>query len=544
MIICAANQAGKMYGAHWVFQQINFEVHDSERIGLVGANGSGKTTLFKLLAGVESPDHGEIHRRKGANVGYLVQIPDYSEDMTVEEVIRQPFEHLLKMEEQLQACAASMAEVGGPDENELKRLFDRYNTLQEQFERQGGYLIEANIAKVTAGLGIDDAMMAKPFATLSGGEKTKIGLATVLLQEPDLLLLDEPTNHLDLMAIEWLEEFLQKYKGTVMIISHDRYFLDRATTKIFDLEDGELTTYYGNYSNFVKEKEARLLAEFHAYQEQQKKIKKMKETIKRLREWANRANPPNDGLHRRASSMEKALNRIEKLRRPVIDRKKIGLSFEMEKRSGRDVIALQGVAKSFGERNLLRGVNLLIRFKEKAAIVGENGTGKSTIMKFIQGQLHPDRGMVAVGNGVKVGYLSQLGLEGYDQQTVLTAFRDQVSVTEGEARYLLARFLFYGSAVFRKVADLSGGERMRLRLAQLMYQDVNLLLLDEPTNHLDIDSREVFEEALADFPGTIFAISHDRYFLNKLFDKIYWLEHGTLTLYEGNYDWARERRQS
>lgn len=542
MIVCAANQVGKMYGAHWVFKQINLEVHDGERIGLVGANGSGKTTLFKLLAGVESPDQGEIHRRKGVKVGYLVQIPDNPEGLTVEQVLRQPFAHLVKMDEQLHVLAANMSEVGNADENALQRIFDRYNTLQEQFERQGGYLMDANIAKVAAGLKIDDVMMTKPFTTLSGGEKTKVGLATVLLQEPDLLLLDEPTNHLDLTAIEWLEDFVQKYKGTVMIVSHDRYFLDRVTTKIVDLEDGELSTYHGNYSSFVKEKEARLLAEFQAYQEQQKKIKKMKETIKRLREWANRANPPNDGLHRRASSMEKALDRIEKIKRPLIDQKKIGLSFEMEQRSGRDVIALQDVTKSFGERTLLSDVNMLIRFKEKAAIVGANGTGKSTIMKLIQGQSDPDRGTVAVGNGVKAGYLSQQGLEGYDGQDVLAAFRDQVTVTEGEARHLLARFLFYGAAVFRNVTDLSGGERMRLRLAQLMHQDVNLLLLDEPTNHLDIDSREVLEEALAEFPGTILAISHDRYFLNKLFHKIYWLEDGTLTLYEGNYDWAKGRR--
>jgi len=306
----------------------------------------------------------------------------------------------------------------------------------------------------------------------------------MLLQKPDLLLLDEPTNHLDLFAVEWLEQFLKEYNGTVMVISHDRYFLDEVVTKIFDLEDGEIHVYHTNYSRFVEEKEERLLQEFQAYQEQQKKIKKMKEAIKRLREWANQANPPNEGLHKRARSMERALERMEKLKKPILERKQMGLQFEGQERSGKDVVVMKEVSKGFAEHLLFNEANLHVRFQERAAIVGRNGTGKTTLLKLLLEQIEPDAGEIRIGSSVKIGYLSQHAY-GNRKSNVLEAFREYVAVTEGEARHILAKFLFYGPAVFKKVTQLSGGEKMRLRLAQLMYQDINFLILDEPTNGLD-----------------------------------------------------------
>ena len=360
-----------------------------------------------------------------------------------------------------------------------------------------------------------------------------------MLRNPDLLLLDEPTNHLDIMAAEWLAEFLSSYEGTVVIISHDRYFIDEAATKILDMEDGEIELYHANYSGFLKEKEEKLLREFQAYEEQQKKIKKMKEAIKRLRDWANRSNPPSSALHKRATNMERALARMEKLDRPILNRKKMNFELETGARSGKDVLVIKDARKSFGSRELFSGVNLQLKYQDRAAIVGENGSGKTTLLKFIQGELAPDQGEARLGSNVKIGYLSQHMELSSKDGTVLDAFRSEVVMNEGEARNVLAGFLFYGPAVFKKVSQLSGGERMRLRLAQLMHQDLNFLILDEPTNHLDIDSREVLEEALDGFEGTLLAVSHDRFFLNKLFNKIYWLESGELTEIEGNYDRAR-----
>lgn len=544
MIICALNKVGKMYGAHWVYEDISLEIHEGERIGVVGTNGSGKTTLIKLIAGVESIDKGELHIRKGSRIGYLEQIPHVSDGYTVRQVLELPFAELRAIEIRMKELEQEMGLLGDHDADQLSRTLNEYSRLQNEFENRGGYEIDARINEICQGLQIHNEMQQMSFADLSGGEKTKVKLATILMLERDVLLLDEPTNHLDLLAIEWLEEYLRSYKGTVVIVSHDRYFLDRVVNKIIDIDLGECHTYYGNYSQYVMEKEERLLAEFQDYQEQQKKIKKMEETIKRLREWANRANPPNAGLHRRANSMQKALDRINRLKRPVLERKKIGLSFDMEERSGKDVVQLVQVNKSFGDRTLFQKLDFLLRYRDRVAIVGGNGMGKSTLIKMIMEQVDPDRGIVKIGSNVKIGYLSQTGIDAHGDLTVIEVFRDLVSVTEGEARHLLARFLFYGAAVYRKIKDLSGGERMRLRLAQLMNQEMNLLLLDEPTNHLDIDSREVLEEALADFDGTILAVSHDRYFLNKLFPITYWLESGTLTRYEGSFQYTSELRKN
>ncbi|HDR4539863.1 TPA: ABC-F type ribosomal protection protein [Bacillus cereus] len=537
MTICSVNNVTKSFGGNIIFENISLEIKNGERVGLVGRNGSGKTTIFGLLTGMESLDAGAIHMKKGTRIGHVAQIPRFDEVLTVYDVLSSAFKVEKELEKEMHALEKNMAEE--QEQSSLQKLMERYGVIQEKFAFLGGYEIEANIMKVANGLQVTD-LFSRVFTELSGGEQTKVSLAYMLLQKPDLLLLDEPTNHLDLFAVEWLEQFLKEYTGTVMVISHDRYFLDEVVTKIFDLEDGEIHVYHTNYSQFVEEKEERLLQEFQAYQEQQKKIKKMKEAIKRLREWANQANPPNEGLHKRARNMERALERIEKLKRPILERKQMGLQFEGQERSGKDVVVMKEVSKGFAGRPLFEQANLHVRFQERAAIVGRNGTGKTTLLKLLLEEINPDVGEIRIGSSVKIGYLSQ-HTYGNLKSNVLEAFREYVAVTEGEARHILAKFLFYGPAVFKKVTQLSGGEKMRLRLAQLMYQDINFLILDEPTNHLDIESREVLEEALEQYNGTILAVSHDRYFLNKLFEKTYWIDECKLFEFAGNYAWARQK---
>ncbi|AJH52374.1 ABC-F type ribosomal protection protein [Bacillus anthracis] len=537
MTICSVNNVTKSFGGNIIFENISLEIKNGERVGLVGRNGSGKTTIFQLLTGMESLDAGAIHMKKGTRIGHVAQIPKFDESMTVYEVLSSAFKIEKELEREMRTLEKDMAEE--QESSVLQKLMERYGIIQEKFAFLGGYEIEANIMKVANGLQVTE-LFPRSFLELSGGEQTKVSLAYMLLQKPDLLLLDEPTNHLDLFAVEWLEQFLKEYNGTVMVISHDRYFLDEVVTKIFDLEDGEIHVYHTNYSRFVEEKEERLLQEFQAYQEQQKKIKKMKEAIKRLREWANQANPPNEGLHKRARSMERALERMQKLKKPILERKQIGLQFEGQDRSGKDVVVIKEVSKGFADHPLFNEVNLHVRFQERAAIVGRNGTGKTTLLKLLLEEIEPDAGEIRIGSSVKIGYLSQHAY-GNMKSDVLEAFREYVAVTEGEARHILAKFLFYGPAVFKKVTQLSGGEKMRLRLAQLMYQDINFLILDEPTNHLDIESREVLEEALEQYNGTILAVSHDRYFLNKLFEKTYWIDEHKLFEFAGNYAWARQK---
>ncbi|MCU4991412.1 ABC-F type ribosomal protection protein [Bacillus cereus] len=537
MTICSVNNITKSFGGNIIFENISLEIKNGERVGLVGRNGSGKTTIFQLLTGMESLDTGAIHMKKGTRIGHVAQIPKFDEGMTVYDVLNSAFKTEKELEREMRALEKNMEEELEP--SALQKLMERYGVIQEKFAFLGGYEIEANIMKVANGLQVTE-LFPRTFLELSGGEQTKVSLAYMLLQKPDLLLLDEPTNHLDLFAVEWLEKFLKEYNGTVMVISHDRYFLDEVVTKIFDLEDGEIHVYHTNYSRFVEEKEERLLHEFQAYQEQQKKIKKMKEAIKRLREWANQANPPNEGLHKRARSMERALERMEKLKKPILERKQMGLQFEGQERSGKDVVVMKEVSKGFADHPLFNEANLHVRFQERAAIVGRNGTGKTTLLKLLLEEMEPDAGEIRIGSSVKIGYLSQHAY-GNVKSNVLEAFREYVAVTEGEARHILAKFLFYGPAVFKKVTQLSGGEKMRLRLAQLMYQDINFLILDEPTNHLDIESREVLEEALEQYNGTILAVSHDRYFLNKLFEKTYWIDEHKLFEFAGNYAWARQK---
>ena len=534
-MICTIQEVSKMLGGNTIFENLSLSIKTGDKLGIVGRNGSGKTTLLTLITGLEMPDEGKIHFKKGTKIGYLAQIPLFSKEVSGIDVLNSAFEELIELQTKMKELEGKLSTE---DPKELEKLLQVYGEIQEEFTNRNGYAIDSEINKVIEGLQLS-SFVHQSFTTLSGGEQTKIMLGKLLLTKPDLLLLDEPTNHLDLFAVEWLEQYLVSYSGTVVIISHDRYFLDQVVSKVADLEDGEIKLYHGNYSSFIIEKEDALMREFQQYEEQQKKIKKMKEAIKRLKIWANEAVPPNAGLHRQARNMERALERMEKVRKPLIDPKKMSLSFEAAPRSGKEVIIMEQVSKKYGQKVLLKDANLHVYWKERVAIVGRNGTGKSTILKALLQELSVDTGSVRLGSNVRVGFLSQHFEINNPKEKLIDAFRSEVNVLEGDARHILAKFMFYGPDVFKRVGDLSGGERMRLRLAQLMHQDINLLMLDEPTNHLDIDSREVLEDALDDFQGTILAVSHDRYFLNKLFPRTAWLDQGQLTTFEGPYKWAR-----
>ncbi|MFG6495139.1 ABC-F family ATP-binding cassette domain-containing protein [Fictibacillus sp. UD] len=536
MIVCTVQHVKKMYGGNEILKNISLEIHEQDRVGVVGQNGSGKTTLFKLLSNLDHPDSGSIFIKKDAEIGYLAQLPAHDENMTVIDVISSTFREIKEIEDQIQKVNISLSDP--KQSHHLEKNLNKLYLLQEKFEDLGGYSIESKINGVLTGLGLAH-FSNNPFYQLSGGEQTKVGLACLLLKEPELLLLDEPTNHLDIETMNWLENYLQKYKGAVIIISHDRYFLDKVTGKTIDIEDGECTIYYHSYSGFVKEKENNLLLEFEKYQEEQKKVKKIKESIKQLREWGARSG--NEKFFRRARSMEKALVRIQNMKRPKLERKKAAFEFSLNKRSGQDVALIEQVSKSVDGRTILNNIDLQIRFGEKIALVGKNGSGKTTLIHALQSN-DLCSGKVKLGSSVSIGYLSQKGLTADPKQTVLDIFRDKVAMEEGEARHHLAKFLFYGASVYKKACDLSGGERTRLRLAQLVYEGFNFLILDEPTNHLDIDSREALEAALEEFEGTILSVSHDRYFINKLFERTLWLEQGILDSYNGCFDYALEKR--
>ncbi|HDX9703234.1 ABC-F family ATP-binding cassette domain-containing protein [Bacillus thuringiensis] len=542
MLLCSGKEINKAYAGSVVLRNLSFDVYEADCIGVVGRNGSGKTTFLKLLAGIEKPDSGSLHWRKDRKIGYLAQIPMYSNTVTGLDVLKMAFKELLDMEQEMRNIENQMGNEG--NEANLAKLMERYGSLQDQFVLNNGYEMDSNIESVATGLQIMD-LLPKPFNFLSGGEKTKICLGLLLLEKPDILLLDEPTNHLDLEAVDWLTAYIKNYPGAAIVISHDRYFLDEISTKIFDIEDGELIIYHTNFSKYVLEKEENLLREFENYKIQQQKIKKMKQTIKTLKEWANRANPPNANMHRRARSMERALEKIEKVERPVLNRKKMKLQLESSERSGNDIVIVEDVDKWIMENQLFEKVNMHIRYQDRTVLLGRNGTGKSTLLKMIMNKIEIDKGNISVGGSVKIGYISQDIFTSVEKnETVIGTFREEVSMTEGDARKVLASFLFYGDSVYKPISKLSGGELMRLRIAQLMHQDTNFLVLDEPTNHLDIESRELLEEALEKFDGTILAVSHDRYFINKLFNKIYWIEDRKLAFFYGNYELARNKMQN
>lgn len=535
MNILNASNISKSYVEETLFDNIKVTLNSGDTVGLVGRNGEGKTTLLRLLAGLEKPSEGIISWKKNVRIGYLNQIPDYENDTSVYKCLKSVFQELNAISEQLETIENKMAE----DIESITTQMSRYGELQTYYEENGGYEIDAKIRKVTYGLNIDH-LLDTEWGNLSGGERTKVGLAQMLIKSTDLLLLDEPTNHLDIKSIEWLANYIENFDGATVIVSHDRYFLDETVDQIIEIDQKMLHIYNGNYSNFVEEREKRLLVEFEAYKTQQKKIKKMKESIKQLRTWASQAKPPNAAMYRRAKSMEKALNRIERLEKPTLDSKKMNMKLEEGKRVSNRVIEMENVAKGY-DYLLFENVNMLVRRGEHVAIIGDNGTGKSTLLKIILGLTSVDAGAIKTANNLKIGYLSQHEFESDNDDTLLNTIRGKVNVTEGEARHILANFMFYGKDVFKKVKDLSGGEKIRLRWAQIVNTDYNLLVLDEPTNHLDIDAKETIEDALLDFEGSIITVSHDRYFLNKLFNTTYLLKNKTLEKFEGNYNYIKEK---
>ncbi|EGQ3635535.1 TPA: ABC-F family ATP-binding cassette domain-containing protein [Staphylococcus pseudintermedius] len=536
MNILNASNVSKSYLDELLFDNIKLTINTGDIIGLVGRNGEGKTTLLKVLSGVESPTTGDVSWKKGLEISYLEQSPHYEDDKTIYQCLKSVFTELNAISDKLRKLESKMSE---PTED-IDSVISYYGELQSYFEERGGYEIDSQIRKVVHGLNIE-YLLEMNWGDLSGGERTKIGIAQSLIKPTGLLLLDEPTNHLDLKSIEWLCSYIESYNGAVVIVSHDRYFLDKTVNKIIEIDQKKIHFYTGNYSNYVEEREKRLLVEFEAYQTQQKKIKKMKEAIKKLRIWASQAKPPNAAMYRRAKSMEKALNRIKRLEKPILESNKMKVELGEGKRVSNRVVEIEEGIKKY-DNLLFESVNMLIRRGEHIAIIGDNGVGKSTLLKIILGMIPLDGGKIKTANNLKVGYLSQHEFEDVkNDETVIEVFREKVKVTESQARHILAGFMFYGNEVFKKVNSLSGGEKIRLRWAQLVHSEYNLLVLDEPTNHLDIESKETIEDALLDFEGTIIAVSHDVYFINKLFNITYLLKNKKLKRFEGNYTYINKK---
>ncbi|GFP74080.1 ribosomal protection-like ABC-F family protein [Clostridium fungisolvens] len=551
MFELSLNGVKKYMEATQVTENITFEVYSGEKVGIVGANGSGKSTILKLIAGIEPMnyypgypqtssygyDEGFINLPREATVAYLEQIPQYDNGLRVIDVLNLAFKEVHDIEGKMRKLEEEMKVLS---DYELERALKKYSALVQQFEVKGGYEIEEKLGKVCTGLKFNESFLNKEFSLLSGGEKTTVVLGKLLIDNPDILLLDEPTNHLDMDSIEWLEGYLNGYKGIVIIVSHDRYFLDNVVNKIVEIEDMESMTYKGNYSSYVRQKEENMRIQFEQFREQQKQINAMEKQVKDLRDWAMRAD--NNKFFRRAESIQKRLDKLEKIDKPVFDKQNMKLIFKATGRSGNETIKAEKLSKSYEDKVIFNNAELLINYGERVALIGPNGCGKTTFLKMLLGEEVPDSGKVELGASVKVAYLPQNIIFENEELTILECFRDDIYILEGKAREYLSKFMFYGNSVFKKVKHLSGGEKIRLKLAKLLYEDINLLILDEPTNHLDIDSIETFEEALEDFKGTIFFISHDRYFINKIGEKLIAVENNGFKSYLGNYDYYKTER--
>jgi len=538
MIDIALKEVSKDFGGDKILDTFNLELKTGERIGLIGRNGCGKSTVLNIIANKLPFDTGELSIRKDVKISYLRQSPVYQNDFTVKMVIHSAFLTLSEMKTKIQQLETEMS---NPNCRNLEKLLEMHGALSTQFEVEGGYEIDDKTDRICQGLKIDHSFLERLFKNLSGGEKTTIELARVLLQNPDVLLLDEPTNNLDAESIEWLETFLKAFQGSVLLISHDRYFLDKTVSKTIEIESGAAEVYFGNFSYYTQEKEKRLLEQFKDFQDQQKQIKAMRTAISRFRDWGNRSNDPR--FYKKAINMEKRIEKMQQVNRPKLESHKINLSFENDQRSGKNVIVAKGIAKSYDNQVILKETDLKINYGSRIAIIGNNGCGKSSLIRILLNHLTPDHGNVQMGSGVKIGLLSQEVHFEKEQQSVLEIFRDHFPSFEGKARSILARFLFFKDEVFKKASSLSGGERVRLKLCLLMFQEVNFLVLDEPTNHIDIDSQEVLEEALLGFKGTILSVSHDRYFINQIANEVIELESGQLTHYIGNYDSYKQQRE-
>lgn len=515
MIDISIKDMEKYYGATKVLENISFDVNSGEKIGVVGLNGSGKTTLIKVICGIEEYESGIMAVRKEARLGYLDQLPEYLDNCKIIDILYSAFDAVLEIKNKMGYLENHMKGVNG---EELELMLEEYGELQESFEHMGGYDIEKNIKRVCIGLKINEEFQERTFNTLSGGEKTIVLLAKILLQKSDILLLDEPSNHLDMQSIEWLERFLKEYEGSVILISHDRHFMDKVINKTVEINKGISSLYNGNYSQYVSERNNRHRQQIKLHNIQQKKIRAIKNTIVRLRVWESRGG--GGKFYIKATSIQRRLDKIKRIEKPVIEHRKIKLGFSIKNKSEKEVLEVMGLSKSFDNKTLFTDLNFKVMYGEKVAIVGKNGVGKSTLAQIIMNKCEEDEGIVKMGEEVKVGYLAQNVTFSNKEQTVLEAFREDLDITYQESRSALAKFLFTKDDVFKKVNTLSGGERSRLRLCKFMQQDINLLILDEPTNHFDINSREMLEKSLKHFEGTMICISHDRYFIKKVAKRV------------------------
>ena len=511
MIVISANNLTKEYdGSNLVLDRVSFAVNGGERIGIIGINGAGKTTLLRMLAGQLPHDGGDFFVSSELKIGYLEQDGGFDSQRTVIEEVRKIFEHFPEMEKEMEQLLAAAGEEGEGQQAALTR----YEQIRDRYERMGGYMYESEIRGILTSMAFDESMYNKKISTLSGGEKTRLALAMLLLEKPDILFLDEPTNHLDIGTLKWLEQYLKGYRGTIMIVSHDRYFLNETVNRIFEIEHGHLSIYEGNYDFYAEERRNRREVEMRHYEKQQKEIERQEEMIRRFKQRGT------EKLAKRAASREKRLSAMDLMERPDAGHGKLKLNFRQNFQSGKDVLQAEGLSKSFGygmnRVELFRNVSIDVKRGERVCIVGDNGIGKTTLIRMLMD----------------------------DSNTVIGELQDAYHLySEGELRNILGRFLFRGEAVFQEIGDLSGGERARLALLKLMMSGANTLILDEPTNHLDIESKEVFEEALLEFPGTCIIVSHDRYFLNRIPTRIMELTSDGLVNYLGKYDYYVEKKQ-
>ncbi len=540
MIMLSCNKLYKSFGVETILEDISFSINEGDKVGIVGVNGTGKTTLFKVITGIYGYDSGDIFTSKGCKIGYLEQNTNFYSEKTIYDEVLEVFSDLIDAENELRILENKIALLSkdNGDSEELHELMDSYGKKYEEFEKNNGYSYKSEIIGTLRGLGFQDEDIYKEIKVLSGGEKTRVLLGKLLLSRPSLLLLDEPTNHLDSDSVEWLESFLRAYTGTVMIISHDRYFLDQSVNRIFEMSNKRLTTYNGNYTNYLKQARLQREIDLRNYTNQQKDIKKQEESIERLKSYGREKHI------KRARSKEKMLEKVEVLDRPQEFRKKAKFKFKQTFQSGNDVLRGEGIKKSFGDRVLFENVNFDIYRGEKVALIGPNGIGKSTLFKILIGEEEKESGEINIGKNVDISYFHQEQKSLDLKKTVIDEIWDSnTQFTQTEVRSLLAAFLFEDESVFKQIGTLSGGERARVAILKLILSKSNLLLLDEPTNHLDIDSKEVLEEALIEYEGTVFTISHDRYFLNTVVDKILVLEKDGIVEYLGNYDYYQEKKK-
>ena len=530
MIVMQTNQLTKSFGANEVLKGINLTVQDRHRVGLVGSNGSGKSTLLKILAGKDHYDGGTLSMTRGLRIGYHTQLDDLTSPLTVWQEMETCFEDTFRMEEKLREMEARMGEIHESDPEGFARLSEEYTRLTDRFEEEDGYAWRSRLQGVLTGLGFTSAQYEQTVASLSGGERTRLKLGKLLLAKTDLLLLDEPTNHLDLNSMQWLEDYLRAYKGAVVVVSHDRYFLDAVCNSIAELSFGRIEQYEGNYTRYLKLREEVMVRRMKEYTLQQKEIAREEAIIAQFRAYNTEA------AHIKAKSREKRLNMIERVDKPV-EEHNVYFRFHAGRGTGNDVLMCENLSKSFGARRLFHDLNLHVRAGERIALLGANGVGKTTLLKILTGRERPDTGEVRFGSGVEVGYYDQQQEGLSPDKTVLDEVWDDFPrMEQTPIRNALAGFLFTGDDVLAPVSTLSGGERGRVLLTKLMLRQDNFLILDEPTNHLDMDSREMLETALLGFEGTILTVSHDRYFINRIADRVLVMEPDGVTEYLGNYD--------